>query len=235
MAFTRYTITDAGRDLMLACMASGDFRIHSLVVGDGAYSGDKTQIADVVNRVITFEGETLAVEKRGDQIEVRGKFTNELLEQGFSWREYGVYATDGTDVVLYCYDNAGDEPIPITAASAGAGISNTVKILLTIDQAAMVNVNFQPEPDIVLDNEVTAEGENAVTGAAVWAFAHTAGAIPAGSIGTGTLAGKVNANAAAAADMTVAQVRDIMLGTAAAEDMVGKVPAGTLYFTYKEV
>lgn len=177
MAFSKCVITNAGRDLMLSCMASGDFQISALVLGDGAYNGLLTEIQGVVNPVLRFEGENLTVVKRENQLEVRCKLTNEQLEQGFNWREYGVYATDGARTVLYCYDNAGEEPVPITSAATGAGISNTIKVILNVDSAATVNVNFQPEPDIVLDNEVTAGGANPVTGAAVYAFA--GGGIPA--------------------------------------------------------
>lgn len=181
MAFSKCVITNAGRDLMLSCMASGDFQISALVLGDGAYSGLLTEIQDVVNPVLRFEGENLTIAKRGEQLEVRCRLTNEQLEQGFAWREYGVYATDGEKTVLYCYDNAGEEPVPITAAASGAGISNTIKVILNVDSAATVNVSFEPVPDIVLDETVTAGGANAVSGAAVYAFVedYVGGKIPA--------------------------------------------------------
>ena len=171
MAFSKYVITSAGRNLLLSCMGSGDFHIQKLVMGSGRYTGLMTEIQDVVTPEAEFSGDALLVVYREGQLEVSARLTNEQLEQGFAWREYGVYATDGTRTVLYCYDNAGEEPVPITAASTGAGISNTIKVILTIDQAATVNVNFQPEPDFIVDNSVTEDGENAVSGAAVYAFA----------------------------------------------------------------
>lgn len=51
----------------------------------------------------------------------------------------------------------------------------------------------------------------------------------------GTFSGKVNANTAAMADLTAMQVRDIYFGTAAMEDGVSALPAGVIYFQYKEV
>ena len=165
MAFSKHVTTNAGRDLLLSCMATGDFQIHSLVLGSGEYGGILTEIRDVVEPVISCSGEDLVVSKRGEQLELRCRLSNEHLEKGFDWREYGVYATNGTETVLYCYDNAGDDPIPITAASTGTGISNTIKVLLSVAEAATVNVNF-----------VTESGTNAVTGTAVWKFA--GGGIP---------------------------------------------------------
>lgn len=300
MAFTTCTITDSGRDLLLACMASGDFQIHSLVLGSGEYAGDKTQITDVVSPVFTFGKDAIALDKRGDQLEVRCRLSNELLEAGFNWREYGVYATDGKQTVLYCYDNAGDEPVPITAASAGAGISNTIKVILKVDSAATVNVSFEPVPEVALDDTVTENGENAVTGAAVYAFvneglegkadadhnhaalyynatikrnANTVLAAPNGSSGeatfrklvaadipslaaskitsgtfnearipslaaskiaAGTLAGKVQANASAAAELNTAQLRDIvMTATDPGAGATVDYPDGTVIHVYE--
>lgn len=148
MAFSKYVITNAGRDLLLGCMATGDFQIRSLVLGSGEYSGLMTEIEDVVAPVMTFSGESLTVVKRGSQLEIRAKLTNEALSSGFEWREYGVYATNGADTVLYCYDNAGNDPVPISSASGGTAISNTVKVILTIDNDAVANISFQPDPDI---------------------------------------------------------------------------------------
>lgn len=145
MAFSKYVITNAGRDLMLACMATGNFKIHSLVLGSGSYSGILSEIQDVVEPVLTFSGDALSVVKRENQLEVRCRLTNEQLEPGFKWREYGVYATDGENTVLYCYDNAGSDPVPISSAGSGAAVSNAIKVIITADQAATVNVSFRPD------------------------------------------------------------------------------------------
>lgn len=235
MAFSKYVITKAGRDLMLSCMASGDFQISALVLGDGGYNGLLTEIPDVVNPVLRFEGENLTVVKRENQLEVRCRLTNEQMEQGFAWREYGVYATDGEKTVLYCYDNAGEEPVPITASSTGAGISNTIKVILNVDSAATVNVSFEPMPEITLDNAVTADGANAVTGAAIYAFVEAAvpKQVPASNVTAGTLAGQVQANADATAIVNVAQLRNISAGM---EDLTAGSSAladGEVYLVYE--
>lgn len=236
MAFSKYVTTTAGRNLLLSCMASGDFQIHSLVLGSGRYSGILTEIEKLAEPVFTFSRDELVVSRRAGQLEIRCVLTNEQLEQGFNWREYGVYATDGTDIVLYCYDNAGEEPIPIAAASMGAGISKTLKVLLTIDQAATVNVSFEPAPDFVLDDAVTADGQNAVTGAAVYKFVQEAvpEEVAADQVTAGTLGGQVQANAAAAAVVSVAQLRNIVMtttdpGAGAAVDY----PDGTVILVYE--
>lgn len=148
MAFSKYVITNAGRDLLLACMATGNFRISSLVLGSGSYSGIMTEIQSVVAPVLTFSGDSLSVVKRENQLEIRCKLTNEQLEAGFNWREYGVYATDGENTVLYCYDNAGSDPVPISASGGGTAISNTIKVILTISNDAVANISFEPEPEI---------------------------------------------------------------------------------------
>lgn len=239
MAFSKYVITNAGRDLLLSCMANGDFRIEKLVLGSGRYSGIMTEIQDVVEPVRSFSEKELTVSRRGNQLEVRCRLSNEQLEQGFEWREYGLYATDGTKTVLYCYDNAGEDPVPITAASTGAGISNTIKLILGIDAAATVNVNFEPAPDFVLDDVIEADGLNAVTGAAVYAFVEEQlnalpETYPAGSITAGTLGGKVAANAEAVTDLSAAQLRNIVCGTADVADVLDSLNVGDIYFTVEE-
>lgn len=176
MAFSKYTVTNAGRDMMLACMATGDFQIHSLVLGSGSYSGDMKDAQELANPEITFSAEELRITEGEGQIEIAARLTNEQLEADFSWREYGVYATDGESTVLYCYDNAGQEPIPITAAASGTAISSMIKVILKIDSAATVNISFAPEPEVSVDGSVTATGTKPVSGAAVYAFA--GGGIP---------------------------------------------------------
>lgn len=176
MAFSKYTVTNAGRDMMLSCMATGDFQIHSLVLGSGSYSGDMKDAQELACPEITFSAEELRITEGEGQIEIAARLTNEQLEAGFSWREYGVYATDGERTVLYCYDNAGQEPIPITSAASGTAISSMIKVILKIDSAATVNISFAPEPEISVDASVSATGTNPVSGAAVYAFA--GGGIP---------------------------------------------------------
>lgn len=235
MAFSKYVITSAGRNLLLACMASGDFHIEKLVLGSGRYTGLMTEIQDVVAPEAEFSGASLSVAERNGQLEITARLTNEQMEQGFAWREYGVYATDGEKTVLYCYDNAGEEPVPITASSTGAGISNTIKVILNVDSAATVNVSFEPMPEITLDNAVTADGANAVTGAAIYAFVEAAvpKQVPASNVTAGTLAGQVQANADATAIVNVAQLRNISAGM---EDLTAGSSAladGEVYLVYE--
>ena len=173
MAFSKYVITNAGRNLMLDCMESGDFQIEKLVLGSGRYGGILTEIENVVEPVLEFSGDTLTVNRRGEQLEVRCRLTNEQLDQGFEWREYGLYATDGNKTVLFCYDNAGENPVPVSSASTGAALSNTIKVIIAVDEAATVNVEFQPDAEIIVDDVVTPDGVNPVTGAAVAAYAAT--------------------------------------------------------------
>lgn len=240
MAFSKYVITTAGRNLLLSCMESGDFRIEKLVLGSGRYSGILTEIQEVVEPALEFSGSALVVSQRDKQLEVRCRLTNEQLEQGFEWREYGLYATNGVETVLYCYDNAGEDPVPITAAATGAGISNTIKLILSIDPAAAVNVHFEPAPDFVLEDTVREDGGNAVTGAAVYAFVEeyvkeaVPEQVPADHITAGTLGGQVMANGEAAADLAAAQLRNIVCGTADVADVLDRLCVGDIYFTVEE-
>lgn len=162
MAFSKYVITQAGRDLLLTCMATGDFQISALVLGSGSYSGIMSEIAEVVTPELTFSGDSLSVVKRNNQLEVRCKLTNEQMESGFNWREYGVYATDGETTVLYCYDNAGNDPVPISAASGGTAISNTIKVILTISNDAVANITFEPDPDLPIPTPSPSDAGKAI-------------------------------------------------------------------------
>lgn len=162
MAFSKYVITNAGRDLLLACMATGDFQISSLVLGSGSYSGIMTEIQSVVAPELTFSGDSLSVVKRENQLEVRCKLSNEQLETGFNWREYGVYATDGESTVLYCYDNAGSDPVPISASGGGTAISNTIKVILTIANDAVANISFEPDPEIPIPAPAASDAGKAI-------------------------------------------------------------------------
>lgn len=168
MAFTKFKTTKAGKRFLLSCMDTGDFQIHSLVLGSGEYSGDKSLIEDVVTPEIVFTAEELSIFYKEGRLTVQARFTNEQLESKLLWREYGVYVTDGTTTLLYCYDNAGDEPVPIATLNGGPAIDNILSVELVIDEDAVTNIQFTPPANIETADVVTESGVLPVTGAAVY-------------------------------------------------------------------
>ncbi len=58
--------------------------------------------------------------------------------------------------------------------------------------------------------------------------------VSADIVTAGTLAGQVKANAEAVTDLTVAQVRNIVCGTADVADVLDSLNVGDLYFTVEE-
>lgn len=168
MAFTKYRTTTAGRKFRLACMDTGDFQIHSLVLGSGEYNGDKALISDVVTPEIVFPVDNLSVSYENGQLTIEARLTNEHLESNIYWREYGVYVTDGTTTLLYCYDNAGDDPVLISPLNNGPAIDNIISVIMVVDEEAVTNVKFTPRLSIETDDEITADGSLPVTGAAVY-------------------------------------------------------------------
>ena len=61
------------------------------------------------------------------------------------------------------------------------------------------------------------------------------GTLPANSVGAGTLKGQVVANSSAQANLNIAQIRNIYMGTDALTPGVSTLPAGSIYFQYEKV
>lgn len=109
MAWGGFILTNAGRNLLAKIQAGtiAGLNITRFGIGDGTYTGSFTTIANLVSQK---QSVPLRTKNAKDQFtNIDGYFSNEGLSTGFYFREWGIFAMDGLQEVLYAYDNAGTD------------------------------------------------------------------------------------------------------------------------------
>ena len=108
-------LTDAGKNLYYRNMAGEGIKFTTIQLGNGTISGPISAMTALVSAVVTIDA---AVKNNAEQYaDVSGHFSNAELEEGFYWREIGVFAADPdypndrSHDILYCYQNAYDTGI----------------------------------------------------------------------------------------------------------------------------
>ena len=96
------------------------------------------------------------------------------------------------------------------------------------DAAILANIPFPSTEDAGLVVKVQEDGTYGLGEAGL-------SEVSADIVSEGTFAGKVMANPEAVADITVAQVRNIVCGTADVVDVLDTLNVGDVYFTVEEV
>lgn len=114
-------LTDAGKNLYYRNMAGEGIKFTTIQLGNGTISGPISAMTALVSAVVTIDA---AVKNNAEQYaDVSGHFSNAELEEGFYWREIGVFAADPdypndrSHDILYCYQNAYDTADFIPVAS----------------------------------------------------------------------------------------------------------------------
>ena len=120
-------LTDAGKNLYYRNMAGEGIKFTTIQLGNGTISGPISAMTALVSAVVTIDA---AVKNNAEQYaDVSGHFSNAELEEGFYWREIGVFAADPdypndrSHDILYCYQNAYDTADFIPVASVETVIS----------------------------------------------------------------------------------------------------------------
>ena len=125
-AFINNDITAAGLLVLAKGVAGQQINYTKIVLGDGYLEEGQTprSLTGVVSPKATIDITKCVVNGDGT-VTVGGVFTNDQTNDGFYYRELGLYADDpDEDVgeVLYCYGNCGDlaEWIPPTGGARKA-------------------------------------------------------------------------------------------------------------------
>ena len=85
-------LTDAGKNLYYRNMAGEGIKFTTIQLGNGTISGPISAMTALVSAVVTIDA---AVKNNAEQYaDVSGHFSNAELEEGFYWREIGVFAAD---------------------------------------------------------------------------------------------------------------------------------------------
>lgn len=150
MAWGGFILTNAGRNLLAKVQAGtiAELNITRFGIGDGNYSGSFSTIANLVSQ---RQSVPLRAKKAKDQyVNIEGYFSNEGLAEGFYFREWGIFAMNGAQEILYAYDNAGADAEYI-APDGSIRYEKLLKAALAI--AADVNITINTSGAIYVTAE----------------------------------------------------------------------------------
>ncbi len=209
MALDGFVLTNAGAELLSQAALTGDIVFTRGAVGSGAMSatGDLALRTALIMPVADMQiGQVV---RDGDKICVLCRFTN-LKSDGsylsaFRWNEAGLFARLGEagDEVMLAYANTRD----VTAGDLIPATACEFELSVELAFTGMDEVEFSAEGIMYVTWPELSE-ELATKAAAQHTHA-------ASDVTTGTLAGRVLANAMAANSLAVKQVRNIAISTTA--------------------
>lgn len=141
-AFINNDITAAGLLVLAKGVAGQQINYTKIVLGDGYLEEGQTprSLTGVVSPKATIDITKCVVNGDGT-VTVGGVFTNDQTNDGFYYRELGLYADDpDEDVgeVLYCYGNCGDLAEWIPPTGGATIVEKTIDIVTAIGTATKV-------------------------------------------------------------------------------------------------
>ena len=141
-AFINNDITAAGLLVLAKGVAGQQINYTKIVLGDGYLEEGQTprSLTGVVSPKATIDITNCVVNGDGT-VTVGGVFTNDQTNDGFYYRELGLYADDpDEDVgeVLYCYGNCGDLAEWIPPTGGATIVEKTIDIVTAIGTATNV-------------------------------------------------------------------------------------------------
>ena len=157
-------LTDAGKNLYYRNMAGEGIKFTTIQLGNGTISGPISAMTALVSAVVTIDA---AVKNNAEQYaDVSGHFSNAELEEGFYWREIGVFAADPdypndrSHDILYCYQNAYDTADFIPVASVET-VEKNITVPIIVGDASTVSCTLSSSQVLVSEPDLEAHDKDA--------------------------------------------------------------------------
>ena len=194
------TITDAGKALLIGCLANGDTLTYpSVAFGDGAQDDPETATA-LENEKIRIENPTVTEDESHKYVTLSLTFTNSNSSDAFKITEMGVFAKRGNNAaVLFAYGTEEENNADYVPAASGNLVEIVLSIVIYMGNTAKITITTATSEAEALAAALAAhltdtENPHAVTaeqiGAAAEGHTHAAsdivsGIIPVDKGGTG--------------------------------------------------
>lgn len=146
-AFVNSTITVAGILAAARSLTGGTITFTKIVMGDGFLSEGQTMqtVEKVISPKVTMDVVRRVVADANTAV-LGGIFTNADLEEGFYWRELGLYADDPEDgEILFSYANSGEFCDYLPAVGGSTAIEMNVDVSTYVGNAANVKIYIAPD------------------------------------------------------------------------------------------
>lgn len=139
MAFGGLVLTNRGRTLQAKAQTGTELKYTRIGIGDGNLgSGSILDLNRLINR-IKYLDITKIQRRSGGRAIIGGVLSNQELEQGFYFREIGVFAEDPDNgEILYCYANARELAEYIPSAGGPDVIEKAIDVQTTVATLRML-------------------------------------------------------------------------------------------------
>lgn len=138
MSFGGFILTNQGRRELAKAEIGSPLEFDYVAVGDGERKGSVLSAESLSHELHQLT--VLSVARNGDSVIVETELASENIQNGFYFREIGLYANG----ILYAYDNAGQDAEYIDAAGAVVARQKRIRIALTVSSEAAVTVKMDP-------------------------------------------------------------------------------------------
>lgn len=132
--------TDAGKALQLRALDGEEIRFTKIQMGSGTLGETSYKTFNaLLEPKVTIPITDISVSN--GYAAIRGYFNNEKLNEGFYYRELGLFAKDPDDdtkEILYCYGNTGEQASFI-AEPGSVLIERSIKIIAVVDDAEKIS------------------------------------------------------------------------------------------------
>lgn len=142
MSYEITRLTNGGRRALGAALAGEQLTYTKIIMGDGYIPDGMSaeSMTELAGEIETLNIIKLAVGRSAGSAIVGGLFTNDGRQNGFYFRELGLYAsTPTTGEVLYSYVNAGDLAEWIPEGSSAKVVEKHIDCVTIIDNATHVS------------------------------------------------------------------------------------------------
>lgn len=139
-------ITTQGLLLLAKAQAGAEIVYTKIILGDGHLNGQQPRdMTHMINGKVEMPVTKVVTTGAGTAV-VGSVFNNDDLQQGFFYRELGLFALDPDEgEILYSYGNAGDNAEWIPPAGGPTVIEKKVDVIAIIGQAANVSAYVRTE------------------------------------------------------------------------------------------
>jgi len=155
-AVQNYKITNEGRKLIAKALAGKNIKFTRMAVGDGSINlnVELEEFKSLVNEVlsVSVNRKTIIDET---SVQIDGYFNNSQLEEGFFYRELGLFALDpNTDEeILYCYANNLEDAEYIPPISDNKKLKEkTIVIITTCGDSANIEISVNTDNNVSQDS-----------------------------------------------------------------------------------
>ncbi len=164
-AFPKMLLTNVGIALQAKVQSGVTLELTRIGLGDGNLNGQPiSPLKNLINQTASVPINDKEIIK-SNTLQVSGFFSNQDIQKGFYWREFGVFANDpDSGEILYAYSNAGNagDYIPTIADQriekyiyASFAVENAENVNITIPQSD----TFIPKKDKGAENGVASLDE----------------------------------------------------------------------------